>query len=555
MARNNKRSEGRSKSCSSKDGGLKKDTRRNTRNNSSKKERQAQEVENTSVKMSKENDYGWHSKFPSFSRDAASLPFATPLGDGVHLSNNDIAPVPGVMSLRFIPTVGYSSDQKSAINRSASRFRSYLRSVQKASADYDSADIMIILLAVDSLLTFHEMCCKAYRVINLWSPTNKYWPDAILLSMGIDPSIRFQAAEFRGFINQLGINLTRFVMPANFDLNYRHQWMTEGLYLDSNTEKAQTYSFTPAGFWVYSNTGSNGSELTWLPMNKSNNAAKLNDLITMATTMLNALSNDDDVDIINGDLFAAYGREGIKPITQLNDLEVLIPKYDPVVLSMIENATICGGFAPGYTPKITQDASVNGKGLIFTPTFVGTDIGNNEGNFANAVGSTTNVLLNMHIPSPSPEAVMEATRWTVCSSVTAQVSSVDGRFSPDIFGSDVIADLEIFYFSATTSGIQKITMTGNSIPTTLSDQQSVWTYDTMLMFVSFLQCFDWAPLFYLTNYNGSAKLTDIYSVFGDLDNVTAAYPWQLNMIHEASLLSLFDVPEFAGRIERAGNQI
>lgn len=541
--------------------GLRKDTRQQNRSNgSTRNQRRAAEVEDTVVAMSKENDYGWHSKFPFYAKDAASFPFATPLGGVLSTTNGDKIITPGVLCLRFIPTIGYSADSTSAVNRSASRFRSYLRSVQKASADYDAQDIMIQLMAVDSLLCFHEMCVRAYETINLWTPTNNYYPEALLIASGISPSIRFQAEQFRGFINELGINLTKFVMPKNFDINYRHQWMTEGYYLDGNTDRAQTYMFTPAGFWKYDNTATTGSQLVWVPMNESNSTADLTTLISIATQLLNALSNDDDVDTINGDLFAAYGREGLKPIQEVRELQVIQPKYDPVVLSMIENATITGGFAPGYTPLIYQDPTVNGKGLLFTPTFAGNNIGDANKYCLNATGANMGALINMHLDHPSPEAVMEATRWIVCNSSDSQISQVDGRYSPNIFGSDVISKMAIFYYNpdVLTNGVQKLEFSSNTVPWTVDPDNTFWAPpSSLLIFLSMIQNFDWAPMLYLAQVSGTgtAAKVNIRSIFGDIDNITAASSQQINWIHEASLLSLFDVPEFAGRIERAGNSV
>lgn len=554
-----------SKNCSNynkkelKNDGLKRDKMKQNKRSSTRSQRQAAEIENNAVKMSQENDYGWHSKFPFFSKDASTFPFATPLGGALQTVTGDKITVPGVMCLRFIPTIGYSADKTSAVNRSASRFKSYLRSVQKASADYDSADIMIQLMAVDSLLTFHEMCVRAYETVNLWTPTNRYYPEALLLAAGIDPSIRFEAEQFRGFINQLGINLTKFVMPNNFDINFRHQWMTEGYYLDGNTNRAQTYMFAPEGFWIYDNTAATGSQLNWVKMNDSTNAAKLPDLIALATSMLNALSNDDDVDTINGDLFAAYGQSGLKPIQEVKELQTIIPKYDPVVLSMIENATLTGGFDPSYTPIIYQDPSVNGNGLLFTPTFAGNPIGNINKYCLNATGTQPGAVLNMHLDHPSPEAVMEATRWMVCSSQQIYANTTAGTYSPDIFGSDVVTTMNIYYYNPENlaSGVQRLRYYSNTIPGSLDESQSFLNWTSVIQLLAMVQNFDWAPFLYLTNQTGTGSTVtpNILSILGDVDNITAVSAQQLNWIHEASLLSLFDVPEFAGRIERSGNSV
>lgn len=527
-------------------------SKRETRKNSTKSERRAKEAEDTVAKMSKENPYEWHSKFKTFSDDAANFPFATPLARSLGFGDDRIV-TPGVMEIRFIPTIGYSADQRSPINRSASRFRTYLRSVQKASADYDSADIMIILMAVDSLLMFHQMCTRAYDVCQLYTPVNKYYPDSLLLAMGIDPSIKYDLSRFRLFINQLGINLTRFIMPDNFDINYRHQWMCEGLYLDADNERAQTYLFVPEGFWQYSNTGATGSKLIWKSWFKSPNTTDLDGIIQFATSMLNALSNDDDVDIINGDLYSAYGSAGTKGIKQVADLETVIPVYDPVVLSMIENATLVGGFSPTYTPEITQDPSVNGNGLIFQPTFAGNttfayakDAANYFPNvFFNRAGAP-GLVMNMHLTSPSSEAVMEASRLMVCSTTAGGPASTAGaEFSPDVFGSDVACSMNIWYYSTISGNLVSYRIGTNGVPRTMGEAGGL-TPNLTQMF-GFVMPFDWAPFLWGYTLNNNNQV-NIEEALGDLDNATFIAASQLNNVHEASLLSLFDVPEFAGKV-------
>lgn len=539
--------------------GFVKNSKPMNKRNSTKNERRRKEVVDT-VEKSQENDYSWHSKFASFSRDAGTLPFATPLGNSLRI-NEDKVYTPGVMALRFAPTIGYSADQRSAINRSADRFKTYLRSVQKASADYDASDIMIVELAVDSLLMLHRHLIRAYKSANLYSPTNRYYPEALLIAMGFQPTIRNEMSRLRGFINQLGINLTRFVMPANFDINQRHKWMVEGLYLDGNTDKAQTYLFVPAGFWKYDSTASSGGSLVWVSGPSATQGWELDQWIATATELLNALSNDDDVNTINGDLYSAYGQSGIAPIPVVNDLDMLLPVYDPVVLSQIENCTIVGGWAPGYVPIITQDASVNGKGLLFTPTFMGNSsmriyssptAAADSGICANAAVCNSGAVVNMHIQSPSPEAIMEATRLVVAvDQPLPNPTAVSGQFTPTIFGSDVIFSVGIAYFN----WLEQLSVYEISTQTVPYRQyipdgvvQNVVT-DVWAMTAAF----DWCPMFYNTTIGDSGSV-DINQIMADIDNIAWIPSWQINMLHEASLLSLFEVPEFEGRLARAGER-
>lgn len=528
-----------------------------TKSNSSRGQRRLKEEVDTAVRndYSKRNDYSWYAKFPQFTKDAGTLAFGIPLGQPIDLGDGtDFLTVPGIMRISYIPTIGYSDSLASPINRSALRFYTYLRDIQKAASKYDVADVMMYLMAIDSCYAFHALMKRAYGVAQLFTPVNKYYPRTLLQCMGFDPSIADNLADFRATINRFALNIGRFAMPTGFDITVRHQWMNEGLYVDSESTRAQTYVFVPEGFWKFNNTVTTGSQLDWVPWMSTNKAENLHTLAQVqqfADQLLTAIYNDQDTGNISGDLYSAFAGKLMK-IEEVPSMYSIMPAFNQRVLSQIENATLVGGFAPTYTPVISQDPSVNNGAIIFKPTFAGNseemyDSSDNSSYF-NPIYQAPGQLLNMHMDSPSAEDVIEATRLTAGTSKATASADAQG-IALDMFGADVASRMTIYVFNASNpAAVSPLWITTNSIlvETGAAVSNPRVPFTTAQAF-ALMEAFDWHPMVYLSTYS-SAKAgskADIQQVFADVDNLTYASGPQLAMMHEASMLSLFDVPQMA----------
>lgn len=521
-------------------------SKQQSRNNSNKNMRQEKEAVDTIINMSKSNPYSWYDRFPQFTKDAGNVAFANPLGQRVLFPNGDELYMAGIMRLGFYPTVGYSADMNSPINRSAVRFITYLRDIQKAASTYDGADVVIHLMALDSCYMFHSLMKRAYQCAQLFTPLNKYYPRALLQSMGFDLSIANNLAEFRAYINRFGLQLGAYTIPNDFDITNRHQWMCEGLYLDSNTTRAQTYVFVPEGFWQYNNTVTTGSQLDFVPWQEQGSSTTtlhtLAQVQALGDQLIGAIRNDQDAGKISGDIYTAYSKGGgsLKRVEEVPELSSIVPIYDEVVLSQIENATLVG-IADATNFTISQDPTVNNGAIIFTPGFRGNTAPHNDSAnnvYFQPLFQHSGQLMNMHMDSPTPEQVIEASRLMVSIDVPMLSELQPTIIRPTSFGADVISRTAIFIYSSNT-GVSSI----------YSYTNGVWEDGSRAAvdYLAISQQFDWAPLLYVLNFGpnqgNDIAAPDLKYVAGDVDNIAQiTYP-QLEMMHEAAMLSLFDVPQ------------
>lgn len=527
--------------------------KRYTKGNSTKNQRRDAEAVDTiaDIAVSKSNPYAWYANFPNYARDVATVAFGNPVGSPIRLNpaTNDDIVAAGVMTLNFTPTPGVSQDMSSPINRQAVRLYSYLRSIQRSAATYDAADLMMYLIAVDSLYMYWAYLRRAYGVAQLFTPTNTYYPKVLLQAMGIDPSsILSNLADFRAYINRFALNIGRFAMPKQFDLLQRHMWMTSGLYLDSDTTRAQTYMFVPFYFYKYDNTVTTGSKLTGVTLDNTIQSpiqSTFAQLVTFGNSLISNMDNDEDTLNISGDLYRAYGGE-VFSVEETSDNYAILPVYDKTVLSQIENCTLVGAFASAdgetiISPQITQNPTVGNGAIIFAPivtagrTAFTPFSGGNDKFGVNFPFANANKLMNMHIDAPSPEAVMEATRLLASTNTAALTfpSNAAAVRPLTACGSEVIN----FARYATMIVNQQPNWNFVSSNTMWLTQGQLSAYNQLATF----QQFDWAPMLYIC---GDADPNNtLLNVGADLDNFTSLTYDTLVNIHDAAMLSLLDSPQ------------
>lgn len=494
-----------------------------------KADRRAEEIIDTEEagvrRQSPSNPLEYYTKFSRFAADAANLPFAMPLGVPISVNYSGYGAtfsVPGIMRLAFTPTIGYSADFTSPINRSSTRFYTYLRANQKASANYDHQDITMMELALDSAYMFHAMCSRIYETANNVTPVNEYYVRSLLAAQCVSlADVSANMSDFRAWINTFAYNLGQFSMPKGITLFDRHRWMCENYYVDGETSKAQTYIFVPCGFWLYDNTVATGSQLTWKPFcNLATSGAKLQytvaELMQFGNDLLNAIAGDEDFQYIAGDIYNFYGGD-VYALPYIQENDIIVPKYDKTVLSQIENATIVGAWASN--PSITQNPSVNQGAVIFTPA-------------PTSAFGIDKTPMNFHWDSPDPGEVIEASRLTVA--MTSDTSGI----KIESCGTEVVNWLDVFAINPATGAprynsilSQTKTLTAAAVPT---DYAAVFTD------VLHLAQFDWAPCMVVLLEYTSGTMTYVGQTW-DVDN----YQWidndYIKWIHEACLWSLFEV--------------
>lgn len=497
------------------------------RGNSNKQEREAAEAANTDAKLSRPNPVSFYTKFDRFVTDAATLPFATPVGaintfteifDGKLTTSQEC--VPGVMRIEFIPAIGISKDFSSPINRSSIRFYTYLRSNQKASSTYDHQDITMMEIALDSCYMFHGLMSKIYAVINQFTPVNEYYSRAVVAACNANfEDIRAHMQDLRGYINSFAYSLGQYALPKDVTLFDRHRWMVEGMYTDSTSTKAQTYLFVPQGFWKYDNTVTTGSQCTFQPYS-SQNAFTFEALKSFGDTLLNAVSNEGDFAVISGDIYNFYGGQTYT-LPYIDENYSILPLYDETVLSQIENLTLPGLIDPD-TLVISQNPEVNQGAIIFTP--VVTDLNS----------SAAQVYMNFHHDKPTPDQVIEATRLISTTTVS------NGKVIIDNCGTEIVQQWSIFGRNPSTGTIEVVASMHSNAGTFYDDYTT--NEPVLVNELTNLAQFDWAPQVRVwkgTKVDDPSNVFTFYGSTWDIDNFDVVPKNFLSNIHLGCLLSLF----------------
>lgn len=512
-----------------------------TRYNSTKQERRGEEAADIDAKMSRGNPVAYYKKFDQFVTDAATLPFAMPVGQVVDVTDQPGTTentgmysytAPGVMAIEFAPAIGISENFNSAINRASIRFYTYLRSNQKASATYDHQDVTMMEVALDSCYMFHGLMAKAYSVVNLFTPANEYYSRALMKALNVDfDDLRANLQDFRAYINAFAYSLGQYALPAHLQLFDRHRWMVEGLYTDGETTKAQTYMFVPAYFYQYDNTVETGSQCTpkyWLEDYDSGSTRVIDAASRVPKTfaqikafgddLLNAVSNEEDFAVISGDIYNFYGGDTYK-LDYITENYSILPKYDKTVLSQIENATVVGNISNN---SITQNPSVNQGAIVFNPSL--------DQRFG-----TNQCFMNFHMDRPTPDDVIEATRLMAVVHDTA-------ADNPKILacGTEIVCAISVASYTnmAGSRSLQLTTISQNGLIITGPVPGSINVFQNLLT----LAQFDWAPgmrLYWIGTGEGAK-----YQLCGwtwDIDNFDLVPENYISNIHLGCLLSLFSV--------------
>lgn len=436
---------------------------------------------------SRDNDPAWYSLNPQLLKDAASFPYAWPLGNrlnvGKYGENINYGSLPGILVMNWIPTIGYSTDGTSPVNVASINTYTKVRHDNSGHANYDHADYMIYLLAMDSVYAFHSWMRRVYGCMLTYSNTNRYYPRAIVKAMGVDFDVlQAQLADFRQYINTYAIKASALAVPAKMSYMTKHYWMSEGLYYDSQQDKPQTYLFNPLGFYRFKlNDGDipHGT-LEFYPMfpaaagrftaGEDNVAAgmmpgcsykagwNLSDIMEYGDALLAPIISDEDFGIMSGDTLKSFGIGGCYTLPVTEETYTVLPSYSSEVLDQIQNATFIG------MPKrdslvISQDISIGAGWITSDPKFIHPwvkSVAENELPGQNAF--LVNRFVTFEHGDIKPENTMEATRWT---NISVEVTSEDTReYRVPTMGSEVMCVGNVGY-NVLQDGCFDITFTDN----------------------------------------------------------------------------------------------
>lgn len=498
--------------------------------------------------LQKFNDAMWYAKNEQMLRDAASYSYNNPIGSPLPANALEPAPntgaslttapkyVPSLMTLRILPTIGKSVDSSSPANLAANNIYAYVRYQNSGAKNYDQADLMLYLLAMDSLYSAWNWMKRIYGYINQYSQYNLTIPRVFAWGDHINfDSVQSSLADFRLFLNRTAAQISSFCVPAVMPYFIRHSWMFSNIYKDSDSNKAQLYMFVPEAFYMYSETSSQyGGEL--IPMQVVDNTGtayaqiNLSSLETYLQNLINSVAYSEDIGVMSGDILKAYGQDKLFKLTPVDPDYTVSPVYNEEVLNQIHNSNVMPTMLNDTNKqyyKVTQDPDTGY--LIWNPNF---EIGT-----AAYPVQPASFMVNMPWDDVTPANTMVGTRLITDYSI----DGTNRTISLNSCGTEVVAAYEVVYSYRTTGGTardfnrdvyrQKVILVPNLAAVPASVQ-----------LISRLSNFDWHPLFNVLAETASLTYTDS-GLVGDINNYTVMNGDDIAKLHLTAVMSEFNIPQ------------
>lgn len=543
----------------------KKNNRRDVRNYNERQDRGSSNngkfpQESVGDTMHDYNDASWYAKNSQALNASASFSYNTPLGAPLRYDRMvaelpyirqtaAMTTVPGLMSLHLSPTIGISTDYSSPANVAAQNIYSFVRYANSGSRNYDAPDLMLYLLAMDSVYSCWNWMKRLYGCVNSYSQLNRYMPRAYVQANGVDfDDLIGNLADFRAFLDNTGAKISAFCVPAVMNYFVRHSWLYSNIYKDSDTLKAQQYIFVPSYFYQYDETTSaDGGILSIVPVcyeaKQEQNLLKVSEIESILTGMLNALQYSEDIGVMSGDILKAYGENQMFKLSPIDANYSVTPVYNEEVLNQIHNCTLVAAVYQNddlSAWSITQDPNTNW--LLWNPSFSTLGAG------ANRQGA----LINMPWENPTPENTMVGSRLVA----STYVSKEDNLVHFSCVGSDYVNEAYIWMFSSVSQGgdlESQSTFTNLNLIFQRIEGDVYFIksgtplpgYDvfTQLHKIQLISNFDWHPLVTISYRDLDTPLYESLGFMGDMNTYTIIGETQLEAMNLTALLSMFGVPQ------------
>lgn len=492
----------------------------------------------------KDNDANWYMNLDPIARDYASLPMSQALGlrayNWERLTNDYYSTsgagmiMYGLMTISFIPTIGPNDSGSTApINLAAQELYTLTRRANSGAKNYDKTDLMMVIMAMDSAYMLYEDMLRAYRVMSTFSSVNRYYPNGILQSLGYDPSLTFNIAQFRGILDVFAYKLASINIPDQMDIIKRHSWMCSNIYLDDDTNKSQSYAFVPRTLYKWTEgVGDTPTHLSPRTIHQVGTQLSLADITNLIDEFMNPILGSEDVGVITGDMAKAFSEAGMIKIKPVEDYAALVPVYSSEVLMQIRNV-----FSVPSVPTVVPGADMT-ISPVLSSTVKGPYLQQKIACIPGADGGRRvhcSPMLNFVTEDATPENVMVATRLI---SVVSAIGS--GGISNFLYyGTEVVVEMRVWYLNDT--GV----MAGYSIDQDLALTTSM-SYDNMNDNFGRIQAcsqFNNCPANYLFTQDGANKPLYIGPTI-NVNNYIYLDDETLKNLHDAATMSLFTVKDY-----------
>lgn len=509
------------------------------------------------------NDLSWYTKNPALIGPASAFPYPNRPGMSIPVGVNPNASgwngnysIPGVLAINWMPSFGYSQNDRSPVSIAAQEIYARVRAAYSGALDADAPDYITYLGALDSIFTYIGWLKRVYRALSTYSDENFSMPSALLQAMGLTPAqaqdLRSEKTLFLQDINELVLASRKFKCPAVMDIFNRHYWMSDNVYADAPSPRAQLFIYNLAGVFkvtelTIDTEGNTAQGLKMTPIPSWPATGVRSAMFTFGNSLLTALNTWDDSHTISGYLMRAYQDTPTFAVAELLQGEQITAAYEPEVLAQIENCRVVLPVSVGL-----DIADISGS-IVTQNTIANTVLTSNSIKFSLAVTDATNAMsgydivppfINIRSDNPTLADTVIATRMqTVVYSVTqgssgsgsSQVYNYTIRY---ISGTEIALNM-VMYTNVDSAGtvvsrrVPSI-LTVNFAGTALTSNPAKNTF-TAIGTLMDLANFDWHPLVFVFVTDGSGNTTT--HICGDVHNPTTVTKDMLENLHRVCVYS------------------
>lgn len=513
--------------------------------------------------MPSHNDWQWYAKNSTILQQVASFSFNNPVGDPIesYLESQAKLPtsekialnvdlnqyfsdrLPGVCALDVVPCPGKADSFDDAVNNAAYGLYAHVRFANSGAKNYDSPDLMMYFLAMDSLYYMWNFGKRAFGIIKQRDQFNRYLNRVITEACGFDfNDLSNNMNNFVSKMNLLAAEIDTFNVPDTMPFMIRHSWLFSNVFKDSPLVKSQFYVFRPKVYYTYEETepGKPG----YLKANVVPPKLTTSQYISILEDMLAKVTASEDVGIMSGDVLKAYNNGNMFRITVTDANYTFTPVYEPNVLSQIENATIVGMSDPFNVPNpaYNMDIKQSTNGLIQYDPHLLKSTNRNMVNMALLFPR----LINMHVEDPTPEQIIVATRLCSMLEFREEPFGDDPQLHFQSLGTEWLCGATVYDNpNGISSGSTHIFATGLQDDPKDSPTSALRRKNYMA-FLNIARAFHAFPTMqFIVKDDETIPEMTVYTNAGyvlETDNVTTMQYSDLAKQHTAAIMSEFDIP-------------
>lgn len=464
----------------------------------------------------------------------------TAFAGDVHISCDDLDP--GIISIDYLPTFGYSDAPTSALNRAAYSQFNVIRKAIQGNRNYEPPDHMIYRMSVDSMRELYNVIARAYGCTKKYSAYNLYTPNTLLTALGFkaDDWIANSNKVYQWLLNHKNA-LASFPTVKIGEVTDRHLAYAASIFTDSPHEYSQLYILRPVAFYSYEKV----DEVKGLTLRMLKYGATVQDVFALWDTMYAALQTSFDVYRIASDIRTAFGDQVITDLPEIG-LDYVTPIiFDPTTLTFIHNLHTVGLGALEHSSSeealedlLTRFRIYDNGGLVCcTPN--GVTHAFKTGYLFSVCHPTR--FLTFSTADPSDNDKVAAMRSIYVARTTYEDDATSDYY--DSFGTEIYTGFRIYTLNPGGSAPVWEEWGTCMVHDSINNYHQSVTVDIM----SRLSNFDYHPIVYSlsgASPNSAAPIftqTLLADRFGDVQVVVPITDEEVKTYHDAYLLSVFDV--------------